>query len=299
VSVIPVTVIGGYLGVGKTTLLNQLLETWQGAPLAVLVNDFGEINIDGALIASQGADTVTLTNGCVCCSLSDDLGAALEAQVKAPSPPARILIEASGVADPANVAVYAAGWPGTALDAVVVLVDAESVRGLAADRFVGPLIHTQIAASDVLVVNKTDRVSAEALLDVKNWLQEIAGQSALMDSTFGRVPRDVLLGIELQTASALSKPGPDQSQACGPAFLSKMQRWPRPITRAKLHRFISEMPADVVRFKGILHFVDAPADAVVLQGVGERWELSAAPVADTELAQPGESVVISISVASG
>ena len=114
-SVIPGTVIGGYLGVGKTTLLNQLLETWQGAPLAVLVNDFGEINIDGALIASQGADTVTLTNGCVCCSLSDDLGAALEAQVKAPSPPARILIEASGVADPANVAVYAAGWPGTAL----------------------------------------------------------------------------------------------------------------------------------------------------------------------------------------
>ena len=97
---IPVTVIGGYLGAGKTTLLNALLRNESGTRFAVLVNDFGSINVDAEAIASTGADTIELTNGCTCCTIGGDLVLALKAVLARPEPPDAIVIEASGVARP-------------------------------------------------------------------------------------------------------------------------------------------------------------------------------------------------------
>ena len=103
----PVTVIGGYLGAGKTKLLNRLLAEAEGRRLAVLVNDFGEVNIDAALIANRDGETISLTNGCVCCSIGDNLGMTLYDLAERPDGPEHILVEASGVADPARIAGYA------------------------------------------------------------------------------------------------------------------------------------------------------------------------------------------------
>src|SRR3954471_13706975 len=130
---LPFTVIGGFLGAGKTTLLNRLLVEPHGLRLAVLVNDFGRINIDAALVASRSADTIALTNGCACCSVSGDLTRALVDLAQREDPPHAIVIEASGVADPRSLAQVALANPALRLDALVTIVDAETLFTHAAD----------------------------------------------------------------------------------------------------------------------------------------------------------------------
>lgn len=104
---IAVTVIGGYLGSGKTTLLNQVLRQADGRRIAVLVNDFGNIGIAGDLIAAADGDTITLTNGCVCCQIGSDLMTALWSIRDREHPPSHVIIEASGIADPVPIANHA------------------------------------------------------------------------------------------------------------------------------------------------------------------------------------------------
>ncbi len=106
VNQIPVTIIGGYLGAGKTTLLNSLLSGAHGVKLAVIVNDFGSINIDAALVANRDGETISLTNGCVCCSIGDNLALTLHDLAEQANGPEHVVIEASGVADPSKIARF-------------------------------------------------------------------------------------------------------------------------------------------------------------------------------------------------
>ena len=156
---VPVTVVAGYLGAGKTTLINELLAHDHGRRLAVLVNDFGAVNIDAALIADHDGQTISLKNGCVCCSIADELGDALDRVLALEPAPDQIVIEASGVADPANVAAYGQGWPGCRLDAVVVLADAETIQAKSRDQFVGELVVRQLRRADIVMATKCDLVT--------------------------------------------------------------------------------------------------------------------------------------------
>ncbi|MEQ1739869.1 MAG: GTP-binding protein, partial [Methyloglobulus sp.] len=155
---IPVTVIGGYLGAGKTTLLNHILRNNKGIRFAVLVNDFGNINIDVDLIESQDGDTINLANGCICCSLAGGFGAAMLSIRESAVLPDRVLIEASGVSDPFKIAQYA-HLPGFRLDSVIVLADAEFIQKRAADKYVGRQVIQQLKSADLLLLNKVDLVS--------------------------------------------------------------------------------------------------------------------------------------------
>ena len=194
---IPVTLIGGYLGAGKTSLLRHLLTHAAGERIAVLVNDFGALGLDAALVARSDAETVTLTNGCVCCSIADDFGAALDAQVRSTAPPARIVVETSGVAEPGKTARYASGWPGVRLDAVLTVVDLETIRTQAQDRFVGDLIERQIESADLIVANKSDRVEAPARRSTLEWLVRRAPRAAVVETEHGRIAPAVALGLGL------------------------------------------------------------------------------------------------------
>ena len=306
---IPITLIGGYLGAGKTSLLRHLLTHAAGERIAALVNDFGALGLDAALVARSDAETVTLTNGCVCCSIADDFGAALDAQVRSSEPPARIVVETSGVAEAGKTARYAGGWPGVRLDAVLTVVDLETIRTQAKDRFVGGLIERQIESADLVVANKSDRVAAPVRRSTVEWLVRRAPRAAVIETEHGRVAPAVALGLGMHEsdrrrclpAADMHEPGrlptlrgderrsgkgtdrdidraaPLAHDHVNPPFVRITCRTPRPLDRTALAAILDTLPNEVVRFKGLVRLREHPDRPCVLQGVGRRWSLDLAP----------------------
>ena len=292
---IPITLIGGYLGAGKTSLLNHLLTHTDGKRIAVLVNDFGALGLDAALVAGRHADTVTLTNGCVCCSIADDFGAALDAQIRSPEPPARIVVETSGVAETGRTARYASGWPGAQLDAVLTVVDLEKIRAQAKDRFVGGLVMRQIESADLIVANKIDRVESSTRASTMEWLARRAPRAALVESRYGRVSPIIVLGVGLREPgrpALLPKRGKSRGEVSGHddaddtstttgheniPFVRVTWRSREQYERNELAAALDTLPSAVIRFKGLVRLRDCPDRSYVLQGVGRRWSLEPAP----------------------
>jgi G3E family GTPase len=156
---LPLTVIGGFLGAGKTTLLKHLLENADGRRLAVLINDFGALNIDAALIKATGADSIELSNGCVCCSLGDDLVEQLVLLEKNAEKFDHVVIEASGVGDPWKIAQIGMVAGAYRLDSVIVVVDTETIEALITDELTSDTVIRQLAHADILLANKSDLTS--------------------------------------------------------------------------------------------------------------------------------------------
>ena len=271
---IPVTVLGGYLGAGKTTLLNHLLATADGERIAVLVNDFGSIDIDAALVQSHDGDTIQLANGCICCSLAEGFAQAME-RIDARRPRAdRVVIEASGVADPSAVAQYA-HLPGFRLDAVVVLADAETIRSRTTDRYVGRQVREQLQRADVIVLNKVDLIDERVHDELCTWLAGLAPTTTVLSTTEARVDRHVLFDPRESTT-------PATTPATMPATTHEAvhRTWTlvgdRPIDRTSTERLLAALPPSVVRAKGLVAFVDDP-ERRVIHKVGARLTVSAAP----------------------
>ena len=288
---LPTLIIGGYLGAGKTTLLNHLLRHADGRRIAVMVNDFGEISIDADLIVSQDGNVLTLAGGCVCCSVGSDLMSALiELGERTPAPD-MVLIETSGVALPAAVARSARLAPGIGIDAVVVLVDAETVRARAEDPYVGDTVCRQLQEADLLILNKLDLIDTTALASLQDWLSEQAPQARIVHARESQVPAELILGHHAQ-AEHFTMQGPDHSTAqptfnqrpplselarserIGPApaadtrYESARYTLPSPLDTAALAQALVAIRPGLLRFKGVM--VDTQRGAVSLQGVGPR-----------------------------
>ncbi|HWI08441.1 MAG TPA: GTP-binding protein [Solirubrobacteraceae bacterium] len=268
---IELTVIGGFLGAGKTTLLNRVLRDAGDRRLAVLVNDFGAINIDAELVQSREGRMMTLQNGCICCSVGRDFLGTLALLRDAPDAPAHVVVEASGVADPGAIVVLG-DMPGYRKDAVVVVADADAVRERAADAATGHHVMSQLRAADLLVLNKTDLVDGEQLVQTRAWLREVAGPStAIVETSFGEVDADVVLG---------ARPRGARPQAAGhdhrhPQFETWSWSAARPLSGAGLVDELKALPDGIVRAKGLLHLHEDPANRYVLQAVGRRFSIQA------------------------
>jgi G3E family GTPase len=167
---LPLTVIGGFLGAGKTTLLKHLLEHSDSRRLAVLINDFGALNIDASLIKSTGANSIELSNGCVCCSLGDDLVQQLVLLEKTAGNFDHVIIEASGVGDPWKIAQIGMVSGAYRLDSVIVVVDTETIAGHLTDELMSDSILRQVARADILVANKGDLCSIKRKMQAKSLL---------------------------------------------------------------------------------------------------------------------------------
>ena len=274
---IQLTVIGGFLGAGKTTLLNRMLRDAGDRRLAVLVNDFGAINIDAELVQSREGELVSLTNGCICCGVAGDFIGELALLRDRSDPPAHVVVEASGVADPGQI-VMLGDLPGYRRDAAVVVADAETVRQRAADEATDLQVTGQLRAADLLVLNKTDLVDAGQLAQTRAWLRQIAGPStAIVETSFGAVPIDVVLGVR-----AGERPAPHRHDHAGdghhehhPSFESWSWSGRAPISGAGLVEALQALPDGIVRAKGLLHLREDAANRYVLQVVGRRFSIQA------------------------
>ncbi|MDA1070423.1 MAG: GTP-binding protein [Proteobacteria bacterium] len=254
---IPVTILSGYLGAGKTTIINRALTGGHGIRIGVLVNDFGPVNIDANLIAAEGEDLVELSNGCVCCSIGDDLGAAMSALAARPNPPERLLLEASGVAEPARIAMSAGYWPGFELDAVVVAADIETIEARARDKYVGRLVRNQLAAADLIVLTKSDLVRPERKTEVIQWLRLQRPEVRIVAAADGHVPLEILLG---ETGSAASRIMADPTHL---HFATAVWNPQGPVDTARLAERMATLPTWVHRVKGFVQDAASGANMLV------------------------------------
>jgi G3E family GTPase len=255
---LPLTVIGGFLGAGKTTLLNHWLREAQGRRIAVLVNDFGALNIDVELIAAASGDTIALTNGCVCCQIGDDLSRALIEVLESSTPFDAVVVEASGVSDPWRIAQLGVADPGLALDGVIVLVDAAAVLDQSRDPLLADTLERQLRAADLIVINKTDLVAADALGRVRAWIETVAGRTPRLETTQSRVPMRLLGGLVLPGGHGAGggrghdSHDHDHAHDHGEMFDTWFCRPERVFAAASLREWLRATPAGLLRLKGLL-----------------------------------------------
>lgn len=288
---IPLTVLGGFLGAGKTSLLNHLLRTRHAERILVMVNDFGALNIDAELIDRDApglADgIISLTSGCVCCAVGDDLMQAFLGVLSLPKPPDRVVVEASGVGDPARIAQLGRAGGGYRGDGVVTVLDASAIRQLAADEYVGDTVRAQLHAADLLLLNKTDLVDSRELEALRAWLATVNPAAPVAECQHGRIDPRVILGPdagradldELAAAPAVGDdPGIDHATRFTASSLVSKVRFRRALLEARL----DALPQRVLRAKGMV-FLDHEPGPRLLQVCGRRWTLSppASPAGDT------------------
>lgn len=171
-------IIGGYLGSGKSTLVNRLLAGLLPGRTAVVVNDFGSINIDADLIASDDGDTIELTNGCICCQINDDAIRTMSA-LAARGDLDHVLCEVSGVGDPGQLALWR-NFPGFSPGPILVCADATAIRRLLADEYVGDTVARQFASAEVVLVTKADVASPGETDDAARACRAAAPQARLV-----------------------------------------------------------------------------------------------------------------------
>lgn len=292
---VPITFVGGYLGAGKTTAINEVLAVTD-RPIAVVVNDAGAINIDAALIAGCDGDAIELTDGCVCCSSIDDMGAALDTIRRRPEPPDHVVIELSGVAEPANVIPWGRS-AGFLLDGVVIVVAVEQLLDDGPE-WVLAHVEAQIAAADLLVLTKTDLAFASELTAARARLAGLAPGVPVVDGGLG----ERKLGALGRFLSLGGHRDRDAAGVRGPTLFDLHETHTvavdGPQGRGDIDALVAELPhrfpgRTIARAKGVVAIADDHGSSTALvQVVGSRTAIT--PLFDNEQRPPTDLVVITV-----
>ena len=313
---VPITLLTGFLGAGKTTLLNHILTGNHGLRIGVLVNDFGAVNIDAALVADVEDNTISLTNGCICCELRDDLIQSVEDLLTRSHELDCVIVEASGIADPSSIMLTFVDrryQQLLRLDSIVCLVDTEGIFAHANDQALTALKLQQIGYSDLVVLNKTDLVTPTHVEVVREWIGAHLRRVRIIETTEAQVPLEILLGVGRFDAATLTPPetpcaddhdhprqggtipvGPGHAEPGGVQFEHWSYRTHKPLSLPALEEMVKRrLPANVLRCKGIVHSDETPSGRHALQVVGRRTQIRPLP-RSTDANDPGISEIVAI-----
>ena len=293
-SSIPITILSGFLGAGKTSLLNHILHGNHGLKVGVLVNDFGEINIDAELVAGASDNSVSLSNGCVCCSIRDDLVESTLQLLDGPDCPEYLILETSGVADPVAVTrtfLESELESRIEIDSILTVVDADNIGQL--DSKYQDLAHDQIGIADIIVLNKVDLVDQTNLERVKTWVKEVVPNARIIDTTHGQVPLELVLGIgqfkvervanrsesDIHVHSAgHSQDDSEHNHHHHHDHTLVFSTWSyssdQPHSYKSLRKAVEALPTTIYRAKGIAFLHESPDRRGVFQLVGQRTRVS-------------------------
>lgn len=272
---IPVLVIGGYLGAGKTTLINNVLSS-ATQRIAVVVNDFGSVNIDASLIRERHNDTIELTNGCICCAVGESLADVLFSILDRTELPEVVVIEASGVANPSAVAAFA-HIEGFHHLGNVVLVDATHALETSKDPHVGRTFALQVQAAHLLAITKSDQATEPVISEVRSIVSSLAPSTPLILTTSATLS-SLIMNLAPHSDSAVTETHTKFSTTTLSHVNAQDEK--------QLLAFLQNIPPNVVRAKGIVEL--ASGDRRLVQKVGSTISIS-----PTELPTSG-LVVISV-----
>lgn len=249
---VPITIIAGFLGVGKTTLLNHILSSRKERRLAVIVNDFGEINIDGRLVKTVDENIIELSNGCICCSIRANFYDTVMRLLQSEHAPEHIIVECSGVSDPETlITTFMSPMlrPLVKVDGIITVVDAKNAMFFY--QMFPSLVEQQIKLSNFIVLNKIDRIPENDKEDVKAWISQWRPQICIMEAVNADVPIELLLGfsdinINLEGQEVEHVNHKDM-------FDSYSYRTEKIFSKDALNEWKEQLPPDILRAKGILN----------------------------------------------
>jgi len=292
----PVTIITGFLGSGKTTLLNQILKNKNDLKVAVLVNEFGDINIDSQLLVSLDQDMVELSNGCICCTINDGLVDAVYRVLEREERIDYLVIETTGVADPLPIILTFLGTELrdlTTLDSIITVVDAETFNP---QHFDSEAALKQITYGDILLLNKTDLATPEKIQELENFIHDVKHGARIIHTKYGEVPLQLILGVGLTPKENYIEDTHEHEHNHhdhdhhnhehhdhehhshhleNDGFVSISFQSDRPFDVHKFETFLTEkMSQNVFRAKGILWFSDSDLRHI-FQLSGPRYNLHA------------------------
>jgi G3E family GTPase len=294
---VPITILTGFLGAGKTTLLNRILSGNHGLRVGVLVNDFGAINIDAELVVGVDSNMIGLANGCVCCQIRDDLVESVAALLARPETVEYVLLEASGVADPAGIFVTF-NDPNLRdrirLDSVTCVVDADQVFAHPEYPPLMDLKLRQVGFADMLMLNKVDLAGPEQVEKVRTWLDDHFNRLRIVETNYCEVPYEILLGVgrfdparaSLESRAAVEHSCADPSchddshhhnhhaHDHSKVFSTWSYETDQPLALEALRESMRKLPGTIYRAKGVVYASDAPQRRAVLQVVGRRVDIS-------------------------
>lgn len=273
---LPVVTVGGYLGSGKTTLINWMLGLADNRRVVVFVNDFGDINIDFDLIETVVEDRISLKNGCVCCTLNDDLITGIAEFARSVEPPDVVVIETSGVADPRalDASISSLEAAGLArLDARVYLVDALGFDQCGYED--QELIIDCAAASDLVLLNKVDLANNTQITEVKSVLAEAAPHSALIETVNCGIDVDLIFSPQLdKNPSQLTEIRRSEWNA---KHSERYQKWSgrtgHSLNRESFEYFAGQLAESCIRAKGMVRFADQDDSLYVFHMASKRATL--------------------------
>lgn len=267
---VPILLVTGFLGAGKTTVVNHLLAHAEGRRIAAVVNDFGAINIDAELLAGASDGVVSLANGCICCSLEGDLLRTLSALLRRDPKPEYIVIETSGVADPADIVrnlmdpVILREAP---LETVVCVLDTTAPPAA----FEDALQRSQLRVADIVALSKLDLADEGAGVRIRDALRALRLPALVVDANRGEIPAALLFPANLDRAPARD-PGPRRPTE--ERFETLSWTSDKPVSLPRLQQAINRLAPKLARAKGLIESIEQPGRPMVLQFAAGRATLA-------------------------